>query len=42
MLKFLGRFPEGIISGFCRCTSLREYLDAAIFVVMEEFFEFLC
>jgi hypothetical protein len=38
MLHFFGPFPEGIISGFCRCKSSQECLNAVIFVVIEECF----
>jgi hypothetical protein len=33
---FLGRFPHGIVGGFCWCKTLQECSDAIIFVVIEE------
>jgi hypothetical protein len=39
---FFGRFPQEIVSGFGWCKILQKSLDAIIFVVIEELFEFLC
>jgi hypothetical protein len=40
--SFLVSFQRDIISGFDWCKFLQECLDAVNFVVIEEFFEFLC
>jgi hypothetical protein len=38
LFHFLGRLPQGIVSGFCWCKALQECFDAIIFVPVEELF----